>query len=88
MHYKTSEIEHSRKPSPKSMARTHRSERNKKWISINQIGFAFLICGATTSEQLLQTELHGANEINIKYFIPKFKVLYNVSQDEGLKTSF
>ena len=28
------------------------------------------------------------DEINIKYFIPKFKVLYNVSQDEGLKTSF
>jgi len=43
------------KPSPKS--RYHCSELNNSWISIKQSVFASLRCGATKSQQILQTEL-------------------------------
>jgi len=43
------------KPSLKS--RNHCSELNNSWISIKQSVFASLRCGATKSQQILQTEL-------------------------------
>ena len=43
------------KPSPKS--RNHCSELNNSWISMKQSVFASLRCGATKSQQILQTEL-------------------------------